>query len=178
MNTESDISKINTIFENPEEKTLKFYESKYIFGKISDDFKNKITQKDDSIEEPSFRTTNKYLSNSTGKDTPCYKKETNKCKELNEFDIKDDKYSGTRLENNYETFYQIDKSSESFIVNSYLEFNFPENEEIDDILANPILKNYFSYIISEINELNTIYDWEITKSKVALKLEALQIIQK
>ena len=172
MNTESDISKINTIFENPEEKTLKFYESAYIFGKIPDDFKNKITQKDDSIEEPSFRTINKYLSNSTGKDTPCYKKETNKCKELNEFDIKDDKYSGIRLENNYETFYQIDKSSESFIVNSYLEFDFPENEEIDDILANPILKNYFAYIISEINELNTIYDWEITKSKIALKIRS------
>ena len=168
FNSERDLSRIETIFDPPETKTLKFYKSEYIYGKIPDGFKDKI----DSVEGLSFRTTNKYFSNLDKKVTPCYKEKKNKCKELNEFDIKDDKYSGIRLEDNYETYYQIDKSSESSIVNSYLEFNFPENETIEEDYSIPILKMYFNHIISEINELNSVYDLEITNSKIALKIRS------
>ena len=168
LNSERALSKIGTIFKNPETKTLKFYKSEYIFGKIPDGFKDKI----DSVEGLLFRTTNKYFSNLNEKVIPCYKEKDNRCQALNEFDIKDDKYSGIRLEDNYETYYQVDKSSESSIVNSYLEFIFPENENLEGDYSIPILKIYFNHIITEINELNTVYDLEISKSKIALKIRS------
>ena len=169
MNTIEDVSLVETIFEEDENKILEFYNSEYIYGKIPDEFNTRI--KEESIEGLKFRTVNPYFSNLKEKVTPCYKQKTNNCKELNEFDYKNDnEYSGTKIED--ETSYQIDKSSESSIVNSYLEFKFTENENMDDQIAIPILKNYFNHIISEITELNNIYDWEITKSKISLKIKS------
>ena len=76
-----------------------------------------------------MRDTNKYFSEKFDSVIPCYKEKPNKCKELKEFDYeKENEYQGTLLENSetYITYYQIDKSSESYLVNCYLEFHLVE----------------------------------------------------
>jgi len=131
------------------EKNLKYYNINYLYGEFSKELKTKV--KDNTpIQNLTIRKINPYYSEKYEKDIPCYKKTPNKCKELNEFDLeKDESYKGTLFEDNkyYMTYYQIDKSSESFSVNVYLEFNLHD----DTIIKNEINSMY------EITYINKLY---------------------
>ena len=134
VNCKNDIdkNKISKFLESTSKQVLKYYNADFFLGKIPNDYKNKI--KDTSIDGLKIRDTNPYFSNKIGKDIPCYenKSNNNTCKDLNEFDFEnEDKYNATLLnesDQNYITYYQIDKSSESFLVNLYFEFKIQENE--------------------------------------------------
>ena len=109
LNVNQNISEISTFLELTEIKTLKYYEANYLFGKMPNNFKNKIN--DLNIENLKIREINPYFSEKFEKVTPCYKQKPNKCKELNEFDFEnEEKYNGACLEEkdeNYATCYQI-----------------------------------------------------------------------
>ena len=147
----------NTFLESPSMKTLKYYNVKYLYGKIPEELKEKINNKTFDIENLHIRDINSLFSEKNEAVIPCYKQTPNNCQELNEFDYeKDDKYSGIILEEenqNYKTIYQIDKSSESFLVVAYLQFYLP-NEEYNEL----IYKYLDSVKLHELNEagaLNT-----------------------
>ena len=84
---------------------------------------------------------------------------------MNEFDFgKEEKYSPTVVKENgnFITYYQIDKSSESFLVRLYIECKVQENELYNNnkILYDRILRriesNYLETIILEIDEMNSV----------------------
>ena len=150
INSISDINELKSNLKgNFVEKNLKYYNINYLYGEFSKELKTKV--KDNTpIQNLTIRKINPYYSEKYEKDIPCYKKTPNKCKELNEFDLeKDESYKGTLFEDNkyYMTYYQIDKSSESFSVNVYLEFNLHD----DTIIKNEINSMY------EITYINKLY---------------------
>ena len=112
------------------------------------------------IDNLYFREINLYFSGKYQKDIPCYKKTPNKCKELNEFDYeREDRNNATLLEEenkNYKTYYQIDKSSEAFIVSSYLELEVLPNDLFNKMLYNNIEYSYVRHKLSDLNELPSI----------------------
>ena len=172
INTSHKASKINTFLENKEIKTLKYYNSEYLYGKIPNDLKLEILDNKKQIEQLTMRNINRYFSEKYEKDIPCYKKTINNCKELNEFDYEsEDKYNGTLLENDkyYKTYYQIDKSSETFLINSYLEFSFLENDKITNEHIE-IIKFYINDQLSEINEVPTISIDKFDKNSIAFEI--------
>ena len=123
-----------------------------------------------------MRNINRYFSEKYEKDIPCYKKSINICKELNEFDYElEDKYNGTLLENDkyYITYYQIDKSSETYLINSYLEFNFLENEKITNEHIE-IIKFYINDQLSEINEVPTISIDKFDRNSIAFEIRCFK----
>ena len=69
----------------------------------------------------------------------------------------ENKYNETLLDEedkNHITYYQIDKSSESFVVNAYLQFNIKKN----NLLTNYININVMqSYILGKLLEINEVY---------------------
>ena len=146
----------NTFLESPTMKTLKYFNRKYIYGKIPEELKEKIKDKFYDIANLHMREINSLLSEKYEKVIPCYKKNPNKCSELNEFDLeKQEKYVGTSLLDeknpNIKTIYQIDKSSESFLVISFLQINF-KNERDNDILS-----DYLNYAkLPDIDETETL----------------------
>ena len=176
MNTISNIYELGTYLNIYKKQELNFYKVDFLLVEFPEDLKNSIKNDEEKIEGLSFRSTNPYFSDLKEKVTPCFKQETNKCKDLNEFDYKkEDEYKGTKLEEenaNFETYYQIDKSSESSIVNSYLQFKFTENENMNDEIIISILNFYFNHRISEINELKNVYDWEIDNSRISFKIRS------
>ena len=141
-----------TFLESPKIKVLQYYNKNYVFGKIPNEFQNKITNSAYNIEDLNIREINEYFSEKTESVIPCYKEKTNKCKEKNEYDFKnEDEYKGTKLseeKEGYETMYQIDKSSESYIVNSYISFVLKNEKDVS------FLKTYFELKLSEIDELD------------------------
>jgi len=56
---------------------------------MTNNFKEKVNNNNNNIfiNNLNIREINHYLSEINEKDIPCYKKEPNKCKELNEFDF-------------------------------------------------------------------------------------------
>ena len=88
---------------------------------------------------------------------------------------KDESYKGILFEENkyYITFYQIDKSSEAFIVNSYLEFNLNDVQIFKNEILLMIELSYFNNIISELelNKLNIITIARV-KSGIAFKIKS------
>ena len=148
--------KLNEILNKIEKKNINYYNSDFIIGSIHDELESNI--KDDSIiiENLTIRNISPYFSvNYNETVTPCISE--NECKEKNEFDInKEDKYNGTTLDanDNYETIYQIDKSSKSHLVYSNLQFkiNLQNAENIRLFLI--IEENYMKYILSEIMEIS------------------------
>ena len=158
LNTDLNLESIKPKFlENLTIKTIKYYKEDILIGKFSKNFENRI--KKEKIENLSMREINPYAVETKGKITPCYKQFPNKCKELNEFDFgKEEKYSPTVLKenDNFITYYQIDKSSESFLVRLYIEFNVQENELLYDRILRRIESNYLETIILEIDEMNSV----------------------
>ena len=154
LNVNQNISEISTFLELTEIKTLKYYEANYLFGKMPNNFKNKIN--DLNIENLKIREINPYFSEKFEKVTPCYKQKPNKCKELNEFDFEnEEKYNGTCLEEkdeNYVTCYQIDKSTESYLVVANLKFSIKENELFKDWVINDVELNYISQKLIQMEE--------------------------
>ena len=160
VNAISNLTKLNSeniFLESPIKKTLKYYNSDFLYGKIRNELKEKINYI--KIDNLSIREINPYFSEKYEKDTPCYKKTPNNCKELNEFDIEnEEEYNETLFEekDNYITYYQIDKSSEAFIVNSYFEIKCITNELFNDAILIKIEYNYLNQKFNEINEIETI----------------------
>ena len=154
LNVNQNISEISTFLELTEIKTLKYYEANYLFGKMPNNFKNKIN--DLNIENLKIREINPYFSEKFEKVTPCYKQKPNKCKELNEFDFEnEEKYNGACLEEkdeNYATCYQIDKSTESYLVVANLKFSIKENELFKDWVINEVVLNYISQKLIQMEE--------------------------
>ena len=142
-----------TFLESTEIKTLKYYKSQYLYGKMPDNFKTRIEQYNN--ENIKIRDLSKYCSEKYESVVPCYKDKSKNCTELNEFDyLKEDEYNATKLEeenSDYITYYQIDKSSESHKVHSYIEINL-----INEAQYIGLIKSYIELKISEINELNNI----------------------
>ena len=174
INTIEKTSKLKTFLENPEIKNLKFYNIDYLYGKFPQNLKNEIFNENVKIDNLLMRKINPYFSKKNEKDIPCYKQKKNICKELNEFDYEnEDKYNGTLLEkdNNYITYYQIDKSSETFLVNIYLDINFVENENITNEYIE-IIKFYINDRISEINEVPTIIITKFDQQSIAFKIQS------
>lgn len=174
INTISKVSELKTFLEFESLKKLKYYNKDYLIGKFPYTLINEIKDNNFKIDNLSIRNINPYFSEKYEKEIPCYKKEINNCKEINEFDYElEDKYKGKLLEDNkyYITYYQIDKSSESFIVNIYLELKFVENENITNE-AIDLIKFYINDISSEINEIPTISIVKFDKSFIAFKIQS------
>ena len=121
---------------------------------MPDNFKTRI--KEYINENIKIREINGYFSEKYERVIPCFKETPNNCSELNEFDyLKEDRYNGTKLEEenkDYQTFYQIDKSSESHIVHSLIEINL--KNKIDNING-VILKKFLEIKKERIDELNS-----------------------
>ena len=163
------IEKISTFLEDKEIKKIKYYNLSYLYGKIPKDL-----QEEKEIKDLSIRRVNPYFSEKYEKDMPCYKQNINKCKELNEFDFDlEDKYKGTLLndDKDYIIYYQIDKSSETYIVNSYIDFKFIENENIASEIIDIIIF-YINDILSEINEIQTISIENFDQSSISFKIQS------
>ena len=177
VNTKEKLADLNLdgILTERKIKTPKFYKSNYLIGLIPQNLENKI--KDNSkIEKLKIRDTSPYFSaNYNDAVIPCYKEIENKCKEKNEFDVnKDDKYNGTILDENdknYVTIYQIDKSSESHLVYSYLKFTLDEPDVDDETYTGFLLmieEDYLEYIMSEIKEIPETVSIKLVPEKMTL----------
>ena len=168
-NTVSKATELKTFLKSPSKRKLKYYNVDYLLGKIPNDFIKEINERNYEINDKlSMRKINPYFGEKYGKVIPCYKQEINRCKELNEFDYElEDKYNGTLLANdkNYIIYYQIDKSSETYIVYSYLELQFIENDNITTEVRD-IIKMYLNNKFTEINEVPTISIDKLDKSSI------------
>ena len=161
INSISDLSELKSNLKgNFVEKNLKYYNIKYLYGEFSTELKTNV-KNNTPIQNLTMRQINPYYSGKYERDIPCYKKTPNKCKELNEFDFeKEEFYKGTLLEDDkyYMTYYQIDKSSESFSVNSYLEFSLNDDKILKNEIISMLEITYINNIISELqlNQLDMI----------------------
>ena len=155
LNTNSKFSdyQSKTFLESPEIRTLKYYKTKYLYGKIPDDFKTQIEQYNN--ENIKMREISQYFSEKYESVVPCYKDTSKNCTELNEFNyLNEDEYAPIKLDeenDNYKTYYQIDKSSESHIVHSFLEIKLIESTDFITFIM-----TYLQIKITEIDELNSI----------------------
>lgn len=177
LNLISNINKLDSIFiKSPIIQKLKYFDIEYIYGEIPSDLKNKINDNSIIITNLTIREINPYFSEKYEKVIPCYKQNPNNCKELNEFDFeKEDEYNGTILKDNntnYITYYQIDKSSESFIVNSFLEFSFNDNELFNNNIMLEIETSYIINKLSPINELEIITPVINSKLNIGFKIKS------
>ena len=173
LNTISDVKEIikNETFLNKKNIVkLNYYNVDFLLGEYPEDFKNDILNDNIKYDELLIREINPYFSSIKEKVIPCYKEKINKCKELNEFDYNNEnEYNATLLDdndNNYKIYYQIDKSSESNIVNSYLKIEFKENKKLSDLLYNSIEQYYIIHKLSQINELETIFLNDLTENHI------------
>ena len=166
---------LSTILKNPKGGKLKYFKADYIKGEIPDDIVKNISDTSIKIEGLKIREISPYLS-AKYKDVviPCYKEKENKCKEKNEFDYEnEDKYNGTKYEESdehHETFYQIDKSSESHLVYSKLNIEFHLDQmNNDDIKSALLLEQYYmKYLFSEFLEIPEILSTNLNPEKMLL----------
>ena len=157
MNKTIEIDNFKDVLKSPEKINLNYYNSDFILGSIPDEILNQINDKTFKIDNLKIREINPYFSSNYNKTViPCYKEQNNSCQEKNEFDFENEEYyQGTKLEDNqnYETYYQIDKSSESHLVLSHLEILINELDGSSSLLNN-IIENYIRLIISRFSELD------------------------
>ena len=177
LNTISNITSVKTFLNSVTTTKLNYYNVDFIIGEYPEDFKNNITDETIKYDKLKFREINPYFSEiNKNKVNPCYKEKTNKCKDLNEFDYNNEnEYKGTILEDqnkNYLTYYQIDKSSESYIVNSYLEIQFEENDLLSEDIYNYLEDFYISFKISELNELHNIYMYNLDTQSISFRIQS------
>ena len=173
INSKNNISELNfldNIIDSKEIKKLQYYGVDYIIGKIPDKVGQDINDKSLIIDNLSFRDKNTYVSEKyEEKVIPCYKEETNKCSEKNEFDFEnEEEYNGTKLEESdiYETYYQIDKSSESHLVYSYMQLYIDDFEMSDELVK---LYNY--YLNNKLLEINDFLDSNFERNSMQLNTE-------
>ena len=166
---------ITTFLKSKSIKTLKYYNINVLVGEIPTDFEESINNKNKNYENLEMREINPYLSAKLERVTPCYKISPNKCKELDEFDLtKEDKYNATLLEEsnkNYVTYYQIDKSSESHLVNAYLKFQIQKNELFNDDVYNNILYYYFITKLLFVNEVDSIFVADLYNTTISFEIQ-------
>ena len=170
-----DKNQISKFLESTSKQVLKYYNADFFLGKIPNNFKNRI--KETSIDGLKIRDTNPYFSDKIGNDIPCYENKSNKksCKDLNEFDFKkEEKYNATLFnesDQNYITYYQIDKSSESFLVNVYCEFTIEENEIFTDDIYVSILQNFLMFKLTELDEVYNLILFSIYNTTINMEFE-------
>jgi len=159
INVDSNVTQSDSFLELKTIKTLKHYNLDFLYGKIPTRLKNEINS-NKMIDNLYIRDINLYFSGKYQKDIPCFKKKPNRCEELNEFDYENkNEYNATLLEEeneNYKTYYQIDKSSEAFIVNSLFEMKIHPNDLFNKVLYNQIEYHYIKQKLSDFNELPSI----------------------
>ena len=159
ISTQNKLKKLNTFLESIKTEKLEYFNINYLYGKYPDDFIENIKEKNEYMNNLYMRKINPYFSEKEDEVIPCYKKEINECKILNEFDYEnDEKYNGILLEENnkqLKIYYQIDKSSESYLIKANLEIHFDKNEELTDEIID-IIKFYIDDKLSIINEGETI----------------------
>ena len=146
MKKSIDELELNNIFKKHYKKNLKYYDADYIIGEIPDDIFQKINDVSTKIDNLKIRGINSYFNSLFDYSViPCYKEKENKCQENNEFDYeKQDKYNATKYEGSdedYITYYQIDKFSESQLVYSYVKI------EINKIYDYDFVKEYLIYFL-------------------------------
>ena len=173
INTQNKLKKLNTFLEPIQIETLEHFNIKYLYGAYPNDFKEHIRDKSEYIDNLYIRKINPYFSEKEDEVIPCYKKEINDCKILNEFDYeKDEKYNGILFEGdntNFKIYYQIDKSSESYLIKANLEIHFDENEELTNEIID-IMKVYLNDKLSTINEVETISIVRFDKISIGFNL--------
>ena len=177
VNSQKEINEldINKILKNPKQDKLKYYKADYIKGEIPDLIVDNITNTSIKIEDLKIREISPYFSDKYN-DTvfPCYKEIPNKCKEENEFDYEnEDKYNATRYEESdghYETYYQIDKSSESHLVYSKINFELNLNQMNDEFMKSILLleQTYMKYLFNELLEIPEILSFNFDTQKMLL----------
>ena len=158
ISTRNKLNKIDTFLDSVQKQKLKHFNVKYLNGEYPNDFKKIIKNNKEYEGNLYMRKINYYFSEKEDEVIPCYKEEINKCKILNEFDYEnDEKYNPILIEENeyYKTYYQIDKSSESYIIKANLEIHFDENEQLNYEVIE-ILKFYLNNKLYIINEVETI----------------------
>ena len=178
VNSISDIKEVKSHLKGSFiEKKLKYYNINYLYGEFSNELKDNIKRNIPNNGNNTMRKINPYYSGKYfEKVKPCYKQSPNRCKELNEFDLeKDESYKGTLFEDDkyYMTYYQIDKSSEAFIVNSYLEFNLNEDKKLKNETLLMIELSYIKDIIAELefNKLDMVSVVRVN-SGIAFKIKS------
>ena len=164
-----ELENLDKILKSKEIVKLKYYNSNFILGLINDDTEKEINDKSVTIPNLKIREINEYVSTKYNETViPCYKEQTNTCEEKNEFDYgKENQYKGTLLEENenYITFYQIDKSSESHLVYSSLIIYLNEIEETNEILKD-LRENYINYFISNFIEIDDAFKLRLSSSEM------------
>ena len=166
------------IFDNLEERKVFGFERYYKYGKISKEFINNLKNNSTYNEILKIREINNdYFTKINEKVKPCYKEDKNDCENKNEFDInKEENYKGKILDKNDEKFiaiYQIDKSSESHLVNIYLNLNINPYEKYDNInIIDTLISIIYEYKFKEINEIeNTIKIININDNLLSFKIQ-------
>ena len=164
-----ELENLDKILKSKEIVKLKYYNSNFILGLINDDIEKEINDKSITIPNLKIREINEYVSTKYNETViPCYKEKTNTCEEKNEFDLeKEYQYKGTLLEENenYMTFYQIDKSSESHLVYSYLKIDLNEIEENETIL-NGLREAYINHFLNNSIEIDDAFNVEVSSSQM------------
>ena len=169
----TELTDLNSVLDNIQKVTLKYYNSDFMLGTIPISLETQIKDKMNKISGLAIRKLNPYFSTKYNETvTPCYKEANNNCKKNNEFDYeKDDKYNGIQLEDDkkdiYATFYQIDKSSESHLVYSYLEFSL---DDLPSTLIELFLieEKYIKLRISELLEIKDTINYEFNGETMIL----------
>ena len=160
-----ELDNLDEILKSKETVKLKYYNSNFILGLINDDTEKEVNDKSVTIPNLKIREINEYISTKYNETViPCYKEQTNTCEEKNEFDYeKEAKYKGTLLEENenYMTFYQIDKSSESHLVYSNLIIYLNEIDETDSRL-NDLIEKYINYLLNNFIEFDEAYQARVS----------------
>ena len=172
LSTRNDIDNLDTFLDSVQILELKFYNIKYMYGGYPLEFKELINDGSEYLGNLFMRKINPYFSEKEEGVIPCYKQEINKCKIMNEFDFEnDEKYNGILLEEdeNIKIYYQIDKSSESFLIKGNLEIHFDEtNNLINEVIE--IFKCYLNDKLSIINEVETISIVRFDKLSIGFNL--------
>ena len=169
----TELTHLNDILDKVTKEKYKYYDAYFMIGTFPDSLDEKVKDKNIKIENLEMRDINTYFSSKYNENVvPCYKEKSNTCEEKNEFDYdKEENYKGTQLEDerkdSYETFYQIDKSSESHLVYSYLEFSLDNLEGVTEQLLR-IEKIYMQYIINELLEIQNAFGYEFDESNLKL----------
>ena len=177
IGTNNNISERN-VFENFEEKKIFGFERKYNYSKLSSEFIDKINN-DETYEGLKFREINEdYFSKKNEKVIPCFKEQKNTCQEKKEFDINtEDNYKGTILDENdkkFITIYQIDKSSETHLVNIYLSMtNQPyTNKHPLQAIIFSLITSIYEMKLKNINEIkNTVQIVNINDNYYSFKIQ-------
>ena len=166
------------IFETFEKKKVYGFERTYNYSKLTNDFIDTINN-DEPYENLTFREiSTDYFTQKTEKVIPCFKEEKNTCKEKNEFDInEEDKYNGTILDESdkkFITIYQKDKSSETHLVNIYLNLAIQPRKELPpliDIIVE-LIKSIYEMKLKNINEIkNTVQIINNNKNVSSFKIQ-------